>query len=111
LLLQQSLNKQQLNEQMIDIPGGKIDLARALFWDIHEKEIPKALADSPDWVIPRVFEYGELGEIFAIIELYGKAKVIEVLMNTQLKPVARAMAYVFLDIETPNREERPLFYK
>jgi hypothetical protein len=84
---------------------------RSLFWDINENNIEKALHESEDWVIERVFEYGELNDIFDVINLYKKEKVAEVLSKAKLKPMARAMAFLFLDLETNKFEERPLFYK
>jgi hypothetical protein len=88
-----------------------LKLNRALFWDINEKDIEKTFIESDDWVIVRVFEYGELEEIYSVIELYGEARVKEVLSKAQLRPMARAMAFLFFDIETSKDEERPLFYK
>lgn len=84
---------------------------RSLFWDINEKDIERALVESDDWVIERVFEYGELDDIYDVIELYKKEKVNAVLSKTKLRPMARAMAFLFLDMETPKIEERPLFYR
>ena len=90
---------------------GTICLARELFWDIPESNINATVAQSPEWVVPRVLEYGTLEEIRAIIELYGASKAIEIVKSVQLKPMARSMAYLFLDIELPKLEQRPLFYK
>jgi hypothetical protein len=84
---------------------------RELFWDINEKDIERTLKESDDWVIVRVFEYGSLEEISRLIQLYGESKIKAVLAQSQLRPMARAMAFLFLDIQTPNYEERPLFYK
>lgn len=84
---------------------------KSLFWDIHENDIERAFHQSDDWVIERVFEYGEVEDIFDVIEMYNKEKVKAVLSKAKLRPMARAMASLFLDIETPKFEERPLFYK
>lgn len=84
---------------------------KELFWEVNPNRIEQILRESDDWVIVRVFEYGEIEDIFDVISLYGEEKVKAVLIKEKLKPMARAMALLFLDIETPKIEERPLFYK
>lgn len=69
-----------------------------MFWDINEKDIEKALVESDDWVVARVFEYGTLDDIFDVIELYGKEKVKEILMKSKLPPVSAAMALLYLGV-------------
>ncbi len=71
----------------------------ALFWDISPERIPTALRENDDWVIVRVFEYGTIEEIFKVIELYGKRKTIDVLSRERLKPMAEAMAHLFLGVD------------
>jgi hypothetical protein len=74
--------------------------SRALFWDINENEIDNTIAHSKDWVVHRVFEYGTLGEIFDIIDLYGSDQVSEILKSSShLKPVTKAMGRLFLDLD------------
>lgn len=90
---------------------GVIHLGKELFWDIPESNISLALERSPEWVIPRVFEYGTLREIEDTLEFYGKEKCIDSLTQAKLRPMARAMAYLFLDIDLPRHEERALFYR
>ena len=96
---------------MIETANGKIHLAKELFWDIPEMNIATALSDSADWVTVRVFEYGTLEEITEVIKFYGAEKVKESLLQTKLRPMARAMAWLFLDIDILSNEERPLFYR
>jgi hypothetical protein len=72
---------------------------RALFWDINENDIERVLVDSDEWVILRVFQYGSLQDIQAVIELYGVMRSKQVLSSLELPPVASAMAYLFLDID------------
>lgn len=72
---------------------------RTLFWDIPEEDIKCALAESDEWVIMRVFEYGTLNDIFDVIDLYGEQKVRAVLSTSKMPPVTRAMAYLFFDLE------------
>jgi hypothetical protein len=72
---------------------------RPLFWDINENDIEKALVESVDWVVVRVFEFGSIEDIFDVIELYGKQKVREILTRETLQPVSAAMAFLFLDID------------
>lgn len=96
---------------MIETANGKINLAKELFWDIPEKNIPLALIQSSEWVVVRVFEYGTLEEIAEIIKFYGKEKVKELLSKSNLRPVAKAMAWLFLEVDIPANEERPLFYR
>lgn len=75
---------------------------RTLFWDIPEKDIERALTESDDWVIMRVFEYGTLKDIFAVIDLYGEEKIKAVLSKSKMPSVTRAMAYLFFDLEQDN---------
>lgn len=70
-----------------------------LFWEIHPSKIPDALQNSADFVIVRVFEYGELDDIFDVIRLYGVNKTKEVLKRATLQQTAAAMAYIFLGID------------
>jgi hypothetical protein len=96
---------------MIETANGKINLAKELFWDIPEKNIPLALNRSSEWVVVRVFEYGTLEEIAEIIKFYGKEKIKELLLKFNLRPMAKAMARLFLDVEIPANEERSFFYR
>lgn len=75
----------------------------AIFWDVSPADIERVLAESGDWVIVRVFEYGTLDDIRDVIDLYGKARAKKVLSSTPLPPVARAMAYLFLDVDPDNK--------
>ena len=88
-----------MRHRVIETPTGKVNLGRELFWDIHQDNISAALARSPEWVVVRVFEYGTLDEIFEIINFYGKEHVKDILLKAQLKPVAKAMAWVYLDLD------------
>lgn len=76
---------------------------RPLFWDINEKDIDRVLAESDEWVIPRVFEYGSLTDIREVIRLYGKDRTRSVLSQLKLKPMSRAMAFLFLDMDQEKR--------
>jgi hypothetical protein len=76
---------------------------RALFWDINEKDIERVLVESDDWVVHRVFEYGTLEDISDVIDLYGEQKVKAILMKSELRPLSRAMAFLFLGIDTHKR--------
>jgi hypothetical protein len=51
-------------------------------------------------VIPRVFEYGTLGEITELIRYYGRDKTATILLRLkdQLKPVTKAMAWFYFDL-------------
>jgi hypothetical protein len=86
-------------ELMIETPNGKVNLGRELFWEINEKDIGKALMESDEWVVPRVFEYGTLKEIAEIIRYYGKDKVLDILLKVQLKPMSKAMAWYYLGLD------------
>ena len=72
---------------------------RPLFWDINEKDIDRVLAESDEWVIPRIFEYGSLDDIRDVIHLYGSDRVKTVLGNLKLTPMSKAMAFLFLDMD------------
>ncbi|MBS1680508.1 MAG: hypothetical protein JST48_02240 [Bacteroidetes bacterium] len=76
---------------------------RALFWDINEKEIDKALIHSSDWVVNRVFEYGSIEDIREVIRFYKADNVKRILEHSPLKPLTRAMAYLFLGIDKDGR--------
>lgn len=72
---------------------------RSLFWDIAENTIPSVIAHSPEWVVYRVFEYGSLADIDAVIALYGPEEVKAILGNSPMKPVTRSMAFLFLGFD------------
>ncbi|QOI96898.1 MAG: hypothetical protein HRU69_05040 [Flammeovirgaceae bacterium] len=72
---------------------------RSLFWDIAEETIPSVLAHSPAWVVHRVFEYGSIADIDAVITLYGPEKVKDMLRSSPMKPVTRSMAFLFLEFD------------
>jgi hypothetical protein len=76
---------------------------RPLFWDINENAIDKALRDSPDWVIPRIFQYGTLTDIRDVIDLYGAEKTKNILSQIKMKPLVRSMAFLFLNIDPDKR--------
>jgi hypothetical protein len=88
-----------------------LGLRRELFWDIKKENIQLALSNSREWVIVRVFEYGDLIEINKIIKFYGEDFTKKALLETNLRPMARAMADLFLSLKTEKNEERPLYYK
>ena len=74
-------------------------LSTALFLDIAEKDITRTLSSSKDWVVVRVFEYGTIEEISEIINYYGRDTVKLILESAgALKPVTKAMARLFLDL-------------
>jgi hypothetical protein len=72
---------------------------KSLFWEIDPSRIEQVLETSHEWVVVRVFEYGEIEDIWEVIRLYGKERVAQVLSNADLKPVASVMAYLFLGID------------
>ena len=76
---------------------------RPLFWDNNENDIEKALNESDEWVVARVFEYSIIDNIFDVIELYGKEKVKEILMKGKLRPVSAAMSFLFLDVDVDKK--------
>lgn len=77
----------------------RLQQRHALFWEVSPNRIKDVLRESDDWVVVRVFEYGEIQDIFDIIELYGEEKVKNILQRERLKPMAAVMAYLFLDID------------
>jgi hypothetical protein len=81
----------------IQTTRGNIELARSLFWEIDESAIGKALLESDEWVIPRVFEYGTLDEITDIIDYYGQENTLAILLKlkSQLKPMTKALARLY----------------
>lgn len=83
---------------MIETEKGHVNIGKELFWDIPEKDMGMAFTQSKDWVIVRVFEYGTLDEIAEIIDYYGKPMVKNALSNAMLRPVAKAMGKLFLDL-------------
>jgi hypothetical protein len=85
---------------IIETQNGSVELGRALFWDINEQNIGRALMESDEWVIPRVFEYGTLREIAELIRYYGREKTTTILLHlkNELKPVTKAMAWFYLDL-------------
>ena len=61
------------------------------------------LEENDDWVIVRIFEYGSIEDIKEVIRVYGKAKVIEVLRQEKLKPIAASLTYLFLHVDRYGR--------
>lgn len=61
------------------------------------------LDNSPEWVISRVFEYGSIADIDQVIALYGTEKVVGILTKTTMRPITRAMAFLFLGIDSDGR--------
>lgn len=41
--------------------------------------VPTVLRENDDWAIVRIFEYGDIGDIFDAIEFYGSEKTSKVL--------------------------------
>ncbi len=80
---------------------------RHLFWEIDPSMIEKALIESDDWVIPRVFEYGSFQDIYDVIDLYGEEKVKQVLSTEKLKRTATVMAYLYLGVDRYNHYALP----
>jgi prophage maintenance system killer protein len=78
-----------------------------LFWEIDPSMIEKALIESDDGVIPRVFEYGNFQDIYDVIDLYGEEKVKHVLSTEKLKRTATVMAYLYLGVDRYNQYALP----
>jgi hypothetical protein len=76
---------------------------KALFWDINPERVSTALLENDDWAIVRIFEYGNITDIFNAIEFYGPQKAASVLSREKLKPTARVMAYLFLNVDPEHR--------
>jgi hypothetical protein len=76
---------------------------KELFWEVNPSRIEQVLRESDDWVIVRVFEYGEIEDIFEVIDLYGVEKIKQVLSKENLKPVAAVMAYLFVGVDRYNK--------
>ena len=74
-----------------------------LFWEISPDRILQALSENDEWVIVRIFEYGNITDIFDVIKLYGEDHVRKVLHKEKLKPTATVMAYLFLGVDRYNR--------
>ncbi len=53
---------------------------KGLFWDIDESKLD--YEKNAEWVIRRVFERGDLDDIFLLVYYYRKEKVVSVLQNT-----------------------------
>lgn len=76
---------------------------KELFWDISPERVGIALRENDDWAIVRIFDYGTITDIIDAIEFYGAEKTASVLSREKLKPTARVMAYLFLNIDTEHR--------
>lgn len=76
---------------------------KALFWDIDPARIGTALIENDDWAIVRIFEYGTISDIHHAIEFYGPEKTATVLSHEKLRPTARVMAYLFLQVDPEHR--------
>ena len=76
---------------------------KVLFWDISPERIETALVENDDWAIVRIFGYGEITDIFDAIKFYGPQKTASVLSREKLRPTARVMAYLFLNVDPEHR--------
>jgi hypothetical protein len=76
---------------------------KELFWDISPERIETALRENDDWAIVRIFEYGKITDISDAIEFYGPQKTSRVLSQEKLRPTARVMAYLFLNVDPERR--------
>ena len=76
---------------------------KALFWDISPERISTALVENDDWAIVRIFGYGNIKDIHNAIEFYGHEKTTSVLSREKLRPMARVMAYLFLNVDPEHR--------
>ena len=86
---------------IIKTEKGNVELGRALFWDINERNIGQALSESDEWVVPRVFEYGTLEEINEIIQYYGRDHTRNILVRVKdgLRPMSKAMAWYYFGLD------------
>ena len=89
----------KLAETTYEKPSSPLTFRNELFWEVSPARIPQVLIESDDWVIVRVFEYGEIQDIYDVIKLYGEEKAIEVLRQENLRPTAAVMAYLFLNVD------------
>ncbi|MBT1697351.1 hypothetical protein KK083_10715 [Fulvivirgaceae bacterium PWU4] len=76
---------------------------KELFWDISPERVETVLRENDDWAIVRIFEYGKIADIFDAIEFYGPQKTARVLSREKLRPTARVMAYLFLNVDPEHR--------
>lgn len=77
------------------------EIRPSVFWDVPKEDID--YTKYSDFVICRVFNYGNFQEIADIIVCYGKEYVKEVLLNsTELNIFGLANASSFLEIPEKN---------
>lgn len=76
---------------------------KELFWDISPERVETVLRENDDWAIVRIFEYGKIADIFDAIEFYGPQNTARVLSHENLRPTARVMAYLFLNVDPGHR--------
>lgn len=76
---------------------------KELFWEIDAQRVETALRENDDWAIVRIFEYGKISDMHEAIEFYGREKTIQVLSREKLRPTARVMAYLFLNVDPEHR--------
>ncbi len=73
------------------------EIRSAVFWDIQMSQLN--YEKSSDFIICRVFNYGNFNEMADVIICYGKAYVKELLLSTiNLDPIGLASAAAFLGI-------------
>jgi cyanate lyase len=76
---------------------------KELFWEVSPDDVESLLVNNAEWVVPRVFEYGTMYDIYDVIDLYGESRVKEVLKNSQLGDIASAIAFIIFDIPKKSR--------
>jgi hypothetical protein len=78
-------------------------MRKELFWDISPERVGTVLCENDGWAIVRIFEYGKIRDILDAIEFYGRQKTTSVLSREKLRPTARVMAYLFLNVDPEHR--------
>ncbi len=70
----------QLKEHKNEHKPNLSQFRNALFWDVNKECID--WERQKEWIILRVFEYGNEKEIHTLIDFYGRESIIETLNNT-----------------------------
>ncbi len=75
----------------------KPNISKQAFWDVHFDKLD--YEKKADFIIGRVFEYGSLTDLKAILDFYGKEKSKQAILNAQfLKKNAINTASLIFDI-------------
>jgi hypothetical protein len=63
-----------------------LQISSRAFWDVDFEKLMWQADNYPEFIIKKVFEHGKFDDVVAVINYFGKQKVIDTLTNTSYLP-------------------------